>query len=239
MQVISHKEHMKQVLSMHTHKHYVYVLRWPDNIESHGAIGTPFYVGIGQRLRLFEHEKEANQSDRETEKLAVIRKIRQGGKEVVYTIDSWHDTDPYLREAELINIIGRIANGTGTLTNAQTYAHPVKIDGTEVSKYYERQRAAGRVDALPADFPYKDTCLKVGERKPLRENSVFGIIYKTLEDNPGITGQNLVEPLLQVDWSVCKTTRYTSSGKPCATWICDYVKGGFYAKNQHIQRSLP
>jgi hypothetical protein len=39
--------------------YYVYLLRKPDGEPKFGGIGTPFYVGIGRGLRLFDHEKEA------------------------------------------------------------------------------------------------------------------------------------------------------------------------------------
>lgn len=239
MDIIHDQQHMKKLLQDNKARHYVYILRHPDEIECFGGIGTPFYVGIGQGLRMFQHALEARNKEFLNAKVLAIRQIWSAGKEIAYTIDSWHETTPYLREAELLNKIGLLSNSTGPLTNAQNYAPPNQIDGIEVSKYLMRQKTAGDVNGIPADFPYRKKKLQAGSRKPRRETSVFGIIYKKLEENPGITGEDLVKLLLDADWSVCNSTKYTATGRPCATWVCDYIKGGFYKKNQHIEVMSP
>jgi hypothetical protein len=238
---IRNKKHLLDELKQRSSKHYVYLLRLPDNLPAYGSTGTPFYVGVGQKVRMFEHEKAARSSDQSSPKLDTIRKIKASRRDVIYTIDSWHDTErgAFLREADLINQIGLVADGSGTLTNTQTYAAPQQINGIEVSKYLVRQTAAGSVEAMPTDFPYRSIQLKAGPRKPTNPTSVFGIIFDTLAKNPGITGEQLYKLLMQIDWSVCKKTKYVSDGKVCGTWVCDYIKGGFYTKNLHIEIYQP
>ena len=115
--------------------HYVYLLRIPDGETRFGGVGTPFYVGIGQGARLFAHEEEARDPARSGAKIETIRSIWDKGGEIVRTIESVHAVEPWDREEELINSIGRLADGAGPLTNAQTYAHSLKLNGVELRKY--------------------------------------------------------------------------------------------------------
>jgi len=66
--------------------------------------------------------------------LETTRSIWANGAEVVRTIDSVHPAEPWDREQELINAIGRLAERAGPLTNAQTYALSIKINGVELRK---------------------------------------------------------------------------------------------------------
>jgi hypothetical protein len=226
---------LEQLLSARPEKHYVYVLRYPDRVPSFGGVGTPFYVGIGQRFRLFEHEQAAIFGDDSSEKAQAIRKIYDAGKKPVRTIDSFHDAEPWIREAELIHEIGRKADGTGPLLNAQTYAPSAKIDGVEVRKYAAEQAAAGSFDALPEKFRLRRTRLVVGPETPKTRTSVMGKVYTAVEANPGITGEELVRLLQREDFTDNKSA-YTQSGQVCAAWLVGYIDGAcFHPRARIIQ----
>lgn len=232
--IISREAFLK-LLSEKSEGHYVYVLRKPDGIICHGGVGTPFYVGLGQFERMYAHEEEARDNSKTSPKVTAIREIWEQGGEVEYTIDSWHDQEPWDREEHLINQIGRIVGGNGPLTNAQAYSASEKIDGVETRKYAELHKDSGDVRALPSDFKLENTRLMAGPKEPKTRKSVFGKFYNVLEDNPGITGAEFVELLLEVDFKNNKSV-YTQSGQVCAGWICGYIKGGYYRKDRlHFQ----
>lgn len=103
---------------------YVYVLHKPN--------GVAFYVGKAKvqpnrhRIRIAYHECEARSDGKwkrkfshNLHKINTIKKIWQQNKEVLYSIDSWHETEEsvYLREKELIRSLGRKSTGDGPLTN--------------------------------------------------------------------------------------------------------------------------
>ncbi len=96
-------------------KFYVYILSRP--------CGSPFYVGCslarpGRAPRLLDHEKQAKTA-RKSLKCDIIRKIWREGGEVLRIVDSWHDgaDGMFLREMELIKLIGRRDVGFGPLAN--------------------------------------------------------------------------------------------------------------------------
>lgn len=219
--------------------HYVYILRQPDGLPSFGGIGTPFYVGIGQRSRLFEHEKAAREGSQAGQKIDTILSIWSRGLEVVRTIDSFHAKEPWIREAELIQEIGRLADGTGPLTNPQTYSPSHTHEGVELRKYAAEQLAAGGVDAIPAKFKLRHTRLMAGVNAPKSLSSVMGKVYATAKENPGVTGEELVYLLAKLDFSGNKSA-YTQSGQVCASWICGYIEGAFYRNDKmHLQEYKP
>lgn len=215
--------------------HYVYVLRFPDMSTSFGGVGTPFYVGIGQGARLFSHEEEARDTSRSSAKVETIRSIWESGGKVVRTIDSVHAVEPWLREEELIAEIGRLADGTGPLTNAQTYAPSFKINGIEHRKYAADHNGPGEVNSIPAKFKLRHTRIMAGPRKPISRTSVFGKIYDVVEANPGVTGEELVELLRAVDFSGNKSA-YTQGGQVSSSWLVGYIEGGYFRSDrQHLQ----
>ena len=211
--------------------HYVYLLRMPDGEPKFGGLGTPFYVGIGQGARLFAHEEEA----RAGAKVETIRSIWAKGGEVVRTIDSVHAVEPWDREEELINSIGRLAEGAGPLTNAQTYAPSMKLNGIELRKYAADHAASGDANAIPAKFKLRHTRLMAGPREPLSRTSVFGKIYMVAEANPGVTGEELIGLLSAVDFTGNKSA-YTQGGQVSASWLVGYIEGGYFRSDrQHLQ----
>ena len=215
--------------------HYVYLLRVPDGKPSFGGLGTPFYVGIGQGSRLFAHEDEARDPARSGAKVEMIRSIWAKGGEVVRTIDSIHTVEPWDREEELINSIGRLAEGAGPLTNAQTYAPSLKLNGVELRKYAADHAASGDANAIPAKFKLRHTRLMAGPREPLSRTSVFGKIYTVAQANPGVTGEDLIGLLSAVDFTGNKSA-YTQGEQVSASWLVGYIEGGYFRSDrQHLQ----
>jgi len=224
--VVQDKNELIAVLAEKNKAHYTYVLRFPD--------GTPFYVGKGQGVRMFAHVEEAADPSRDSLKVNTIRGIWKDGGDVVHTIDRLYDQEPWIREAELIMSIGQQKHGTGPLTNAQDYALSHSVGGVDVRKYREVQ--GDDVNQIPGNFKLMDVRLMAGPREPKSRKSVFGKIYTVLEENPGVTGRELVALLQQIDFSMNKSA-YTQSGSVCAAWICGYIEGGFFRSDrQHIQR---
>ncbi len=217
--------------------HYVYVLRHPDDVERFGGIGTPFYVGIGKAYRVFDHEKAARLPESGGAKVAAIRSAWAAGKEVTRTVDSFHVLDPWHREAELVDAIGLLKDGTGTLANEQRPPLSRTIDGVEVRKYADRQALAGGPKVIPADFRLADVALVVGPNEQRSRNSVAGVIYSIVESDPGISGSEAVERMLIMDWSRTKSA-YTQSGTVCAVWAADWVYGCCFHKRLQIIQPL-
>ena len=209
-------------------------MRVPDGEWKFGGLGTPFYVGIGQGTRLFAHEEEARDPARTGAKVEMIRSIWAKGGEVVRTIDSVHGAEPCDREEELINYIGRLAEG-GPLTNAQTYAPSVKLNGIELRKYAAAHEASRDANAIPAKFKLRYARLMAGPREPLSRTSVFGKIYTVTEANPGVTGEELIGLLSSVDFTGNKSA-YTQGGQVSASWLVGYIEGGYFRNDrQHLQ----
>lgn len=227
-------EDLRKLLQSGLGPHYVYVLRKPDGVVSHGGVGTPFYVGIGQRGRLFEHERAARDGTEQGPKIDVIRTIWSEGGDVVRTIEGFYANEPLLREAEVIHAIGRLADGNGSLTNLQTYARSHKMDGVEVRKYAAEQTQAGGVDAIPARFKLRRTRLRAGPRVPRSLSTVMGKVYQATLEHPGATGEELVAILSKFDFSDNKSA-YTQGGQICASWLCGYIEGAYFRSDkQHL-----
>ena len=118
---------------------YVYVLCRSD--------GTPFYVGKGVGLRIFQHEAEARNSDRLTHKLNVIRSTSRRGESIRYCVESSFtvESEALARERELIALFGRSDRRQGPLTN-QTDGGEGASNPSEESRERRRENLAG-VDA--------------------------------------------------------------------------------------------
>jgi hypothetical protein len=217
--ISSLREYLRGVSS----EYYVYVLCYPPAAER----VTPFYVGVGQGDRLFAHEREAATATLGGRKGHVIRQIQASGNQVLRYIDSIFSEAPWRREQQLIEIFGLLKDATGVLANEQHYAQSTIAAGVELRKY------APEGDALPSNFIRRNSRLVVGPRKPKSASSVYGKIYAVLETNTGVTGSELVELLLSVDFSNNDTV-YSQGGQVSRPWLAKYIDGGFYKKNQYI-----
>ena len=206
-------------------RYYVYVLCYPPADKE----VRPFYVGIGQGDRIFAHEREAATASAAGTKIEVIRAIQSSGRAVLRYLDGIFAEVPWRREQELIEQFGLLKNGTGVLANEQQYAPSVSTEGVELRKY------ALDGNELPRNFIRRNARLVVGPRKPTSASSVYGKIYATLEKNPGVTGAQLVELLLAVDFSGNNSV-YSQWGQVSRPWLAKYIDGGFYAKNQFISQ---
>jgi hypothetical protein len=76
--------------------------------------------------------------------------------------------------------------------------------------------------------------LLAGPCTPAKMDSVYGKIYAVLTENPGVSGEELVELLLEVDFTGNRTP-YTRTGAVSRPWLAKYIDGGFYTKNRFIQ----
>ncbi len=218
--------------------YYVYLLRKPDGERKFGGLGTPFYVGIGQGNRLFSHENEARKLTKSNAKLETIRSIWAMGGEVVRTLDSFHKTEPWNREEELINSIGLQSKNLGPLTNAQTYSPSHRINGVEHRKYARNYTESGDANILPLNFKLRHTRLMAGPVEPRTGNSVYGKIYAVLKENPGVTGEELIELLHKVDFRSSKSA-YTQGGQVSSSWLVGYIDDGLsLSKCRHLQEYL-
>lgn len=125
---------------------YVYVLSRPN--------GQPFYVGKGQRRRMYDHSREA-QSGHDCYKCRVIRKIWSAGGEItaciVFATDN--EAEALTHEIELIALYGRdtLANltdgGEGMSGNIRPPETRAKIAATmkqqrSTPEYRDKARAA-------------------------------------------------------------------------------------------------
>jgi hypothetical protein len=115
---------------------YVYTLRRPN--------GEPFYVGKGQRDRVFSHEREAVNTTTKTYKLNIIRALYRAGLDVHYQIDGVFAEEgaALSRERELIRNFGRHNLGTGPLAN-QTDGGDGPANFSEETKQRHRDTLAG------------------------------------------------------------------------------------------------
>ena len=214
------------------HRHYVYILK---KLPAVGELPRPFYVGIGQHDRVFAHEDEARDPNRTGAKVEAIRAIWSGGNEIVREIDSVHMQEPWDHEEGLIRTLNLALGQEQALTNSQLYSQSHKIDGVELRKYAANHIGSGDIDEIPSKFKLREKRLMAGPNKPKTDSSVFGKIYQTLKDNPGVTGEELVRLLSQLDFSSNKSA-YTQSGRVSASWLVGYIEGGYFRSDRlHLQ----
>jgi len=222
--VVTDRTKLLREISSRAESYYVYVLCRPPYAEEM----RPFYVGIGQGDRMFAHEEEAKSPAASGAKITEIRRIWDEGLEVVRLVDCFSAREPWRREEELINSFGLLKDATGILTNAQRYSPSHLHDGVELRKY------ADEGNDLPSNFIQRDTYLEIGECSPKSGTSVYGKIYAVLEEHPGVTGAELVEILLEIDFAGNKSA-YTETGTVSRPSLAKYIDGGFYKKNRYIQ----
>jgi hypothetical protein len=110
----------------------------------------------------------------------------------------------------------------------------METDGVVLRKYAHVYEDGTDVSAIPPDFPFTNTRLAIGPNRPGPRAKVYGRIHAILESNPGITGEALIARLHEVDWSDVKSAYTEGRSKVCGKWIVDYIRGGFYKKNQFI-----
>ncbi len=221
--LIADRDEMIRAISEGKSRFYVYVLCSPPVAK----MMQPFYIGIGQNDRLFSHEVEAGIPTAVGRKVEKIRKIWSVGGQVVRVIDGFFEQEPWPREGELINQFGLVKDGSGILLNEQRYAPSHLKNGIELRKYAE----VG--NDLPSNFIRRFTRLMTGTRTP-NSASVYGKICNVLAQYPGVTGEELVKLLLNVDFSMNKSA-YTAPGVVSRPWLAKYIDGGFYVKNKFIR----
>lgn len=150
--------------------HYVYIL---SNPITH----IPFYVGMGQGNRMYQHILTARSKTRNTNTYTHhqplylhLRALDAVGQLPVYTkvLEGVTYTQALNKERELIHTIGRLLTKTGPLTNLSRGGQrggesckPVKqytLNGQLVSTYPSAKAASEQVDA--ANQSYITQCCK-------------------------------------------------------------------------------
>jgi hypothetical protein len=125
--------------------YYVYILARPN--------GKPFYVGKGQRNRIYAHEGEAR-TDCRCHKCQVIRKIwRNGGEVQRYKVLTTHDeAEAYAYEVQLIALIGRESltniNEGGLGSGNFTEAALADIGKASRARWGDPEYRAARLDEI-------------------------------------------------------------------------------------------
>jgi hypothetical protein len=234
--VVQSPNELAELLRAHGMQHYVYILRKPDGVESFGGTGTPIYVGEGNGARAFAHVREARvASSGRSLKLDSIREVEDAGTEVIHEIDSIGEGPLLQREADLILQIGTIRNGTGPLTNEQSYAPANAVDGRVMRKYAND----GRSDPLsiPSKFRVRHLRLMHGPNTPASATSVHGRLHALLVSNPGLTGEELLMLAAELDWSAHKSA-YTQSGKVDLAWLIGYIDSAVFKANRGFMHTI-
>jgi hypothetical protein len=119
---------VKQIISKHKYKHYVYGIISPN--------GNPFYIGKGQKFRLQYHLVEALNTDNQNLKLNIIRGLVNSNKRLTYKLYGFYKTDEYALDVEkfLILYYGRIDLNTGILTNLTDGGGPRNCSSISIEK---------------------------------------------------------------------------------------------------------
>ncbi|QWY83293.1 putative homing endonuclease protein [Rhizobium phage RHph_X2_25] len=96
-------------IKLRKERFYVYMLVRPD--------GSIFYVGKGQKRRIYEHERYAKGNSRKR-LYSIMRKIWRSGNDVLYRLHAFFDDESsaHAEEARLISLFGKVEEG-GLLAN--------------------------------------------------------------------------------------------------------------------------
>lgn len=177
--------------------YYVYFLHKPD--------GVIFYVGKGkfrkkgQRITHHEYEAKSDKlllSDPRINrfKIYTIRKIWKQGKQISYSIDSWHDIEEsaYDREMELIASIGRKIDGKGPLTNISEGGEKEgtpeevnrKISKTLKQYYKDNPHVLKEMSERQANYFEENPIARENAKKNAIKNEIHKNLAKWKEENP-------------------------------------------------------
>lgn len=124
-------------------KSYVYVYYDPDTHE-------PFYVGMGQGNRAFDHLEEQGDSEKVKKIQSLLLKNKE--PEIVILKYGMDEETAHAVETAVIDYIG-----LSKLTNAQLGHDSNRIDAKELIAMY------GGDELEPEDVPYKVVCLHVNQ----------------------------------------------------------------------------
>jgi hypothetical protein len=92
---------------------------------------------------------------------------------------------------------------------------------------------------LPLNFRARRSPLLPGPREP-RPGSVYATIVVVLRRSPGLTGEQLVERLLEADFGTIESA-HTSAGEVSRAWVAGYVDRALLTRCRFIRlaSSLP
>lgn len=202
---------------------YVYVLYKPNS--------SPFYVGKGKiqskDQRITYHECEAKSAGKwkssphfNRHKINTIKKIWAQEQEVLYAIDSWHETEKSVndREKELIASIGRQCIGTGPLTNlmegGENEQSTITLDSKEQISQSLKEFYLEHPEALEAMSKRgREQFLSIEAREKLRQRAIDNnsaeYIKKWLKEVPA----EVLEKKFQNHSEFMKEWHQTEDGK--------------------------
>jgi hypothetical protein len=148
---------------------YVYILCRPN--------GKPFYVGKGQRKRLYDHEAEAKRNCH-CKKCNTIRKIWRNGGEVqryiIFTTDD--EQEALVHEVETIALYGRQnlvnqtdgGDGAGRRVGKLSAAHRAKLKAAQQARWARPEERAKASAGTKRYFADPEARIKHGIRQKTR-----------------------------------------------------------------------
>lgn len=133
---------LRQELRCNWDKSYVYALYKP--------CGTIFYVGVGNKYRVFQHGLPSDSTGHNPFRIRTIQKIRKEGGEIGRQVLKYFDTreESLKLEVELIKYFGRRNNNTGILVNLTDGGEG--CTGLKFSEETKRKMSAKRKGRRPS-----------------------------------------------------------------------------------------
>jgi uncharacterized protein len=121
---------------------YVYCLVHPKT-------NSPFYVGKGERNRIFDHEIEAQETNNQSDKLNIIREIKEQGLDIDYFIlrHGLSSDEAYLIESVIIDFMEKF---NGPLTN-EVLGHHSDFQGLMTLDEIKRRYSAEPLTSINSD----------------------------------------------------------------------------------------
>ena len=189
-------------------KHYVYRLIDPRN-------GQTFYIGRGQRDRIFAHIdeefREDDQEDELTAKIEIIRGIRRAGLEPTHVIHRHGLDEDTAKEVE-----AALIDYTPGLTNiASSYGSKRgPANAVELERHYARS-------TMVPDANHKLLYIKTGEDTIKAKGSLYEAVRQSWKLRPESASQAdyVIAVVEQVCKGVFKPVRWTPSSDRDDRWI--------------------
>lgn len=130
----------------------------------------------------------------------------------------------------------QVANLQETL-GAEPTADKTEEVKPHLFKYEKGTAALGSHTAIPPNFKYANTKLRVGPVKPKKETTVMGRIYEMVAQNPDITGAELVRKMVaRRDWAETGAkVKYAANGVVCSLWCVGYINGAVRPSAMHLK----
>lgn len=92
-----------------------------------------------------------------------------------------------------------------------------------------------KADTLPDRFKYTSTRLFPRLKPKGRDTSVWNRIFSIIYSNPGITGAELAQKMVQDNWN--NPTKYADGGVVCLAWAAGYINGAMRERHAVLTTS--